>query len=237
LPDALRPVSRPRLYEQLAERLLDHIRDSGLTAGDRLPAERELAERLQVSRNSLKQATIALEVQGIIETRHGGGTYFRRSSRRPEKIGALLDRKRRLPEILEAREAVEVKLAELAALRRTQADLDAMQQAIDEMARAVEGGDAADQADRDFHWRVVVAGGSGTLASFYKQIGPEILEVRLESLRQPGRPTSSLAQHRGILEAIEVGDPKRAADAVRRHIASVGKVRLLSWELDEDDED
>jgi GntR family transcriptional repressor for pyruvate dehydrogenase complex len=230
LSDELRPVSRPRLYEQLADSLLGYIRDRRLAPGDRLPGERELAERLQVSRNSLKQAMIALEVQGIIEIRHGGGTYFRGGDRAPEKIDVLLDRKKRLPEILEAREAIEVKLAELAAERRTQQNLDDMRQALNAMEKAVEKGQGADQADQEFHALVVVAGGNHILASFYEAISQEILEARLESLRQPGRPARSLAQHKRIFEAIEARDSRRAATAVRKHVASVGRVRLLSWD-------
>jgi GntR family transcriptional regulator, transcriptional repressor for pyruvate dehydrogenase complex len=237
LSDSLRPISRPRLYEQLMERLLDHIREQGLVVGDRLPGERELAERLQVSRNSLKQAMVALEVQGIVETRHGGGTYFRGGNRAPEKVSTLLDRQRRLPEILEAREAIEVKLAELAALRRTPANLDEMKRALHRMTRLIDEGESSNDADREFHSQIVLAGGNAILASFYQQIGPEISEARLESLRQPGRPARSLAQHWRILEAIEAGEPKRAAAAMRRHIATVGTVRLLTWQPKDTDEE
>ena len=67
MSEALRPVERPRLYEQLVHRLREYIEEAGLKTGDRLPSERELAERLGVSRNTLKQATVALEVQGLVE--------------------------------------------------------------------------------------------------------------------------------------------------------------------------
>ena len=106
---------RSRLYEQVAEQITTWIADNGLQAGDRLPPERELAQRLGVSRASVKQAIVVLEVQGLVEARHGGGTYLVRDSLDVEPVEDMVERRRRLPDVLEAREALETKLAELAA--------------------------------------------------------------------------------------------------------------------------
>lgn len=235
MADSLSPLPRTRLYEQLMQRLLGHIHDSGLQPGERLPSERDLSERLQVSRNSLKQAMVALEVQGIVATRHGGGTYYLGASRPTESVTELIDRKHRLPDILEAREAIEVKVAELAAQRRTPEDLVALQKALDEMAKAIADGSLGVEADRAFHSAVVGAARNSILSRFYEEISLDISESRLESLRQPGRPERSLAQHQQIFDAISAGQPKAAVAAVHRHVATVGKVRLLSWQLDESD--
>ena len=123
MSEVLRPVSRQRLYEQVVEQLRAYVTDEGLHTGDRLPPERELAARLGVSRVSIKQAIVVLEVQGLVDVRHGGGTYLRHDSLLVEPVETLVDRKRRLPDVLEAREALETKLAELAARRRTSDDL------------------------------------------------------------------------------------------------------------------
>ena len=81
--EALRAPDRRRLYEQLAARLLDYVEVTGLGVGDRLPSERDLAQALQVSRASVRQATVALEVRGTLEVRHGDGIYLRsRAARR-----------------------------------------------------------------------------------------------------------------------------------------------------------
>src|SRR3989442_5808274 len=73
---ALRPIARLKLYEDLVERLGEHVREARLKPGDRFPPERELASRLGVSRASIRQAMVALEVQGRVEVRHGDGTYL-----------------------------------------------------------------------------------------------------------------------------------------------------------------
>ena len=103
--------------------LREYATAAGLKAGDRLPPERELAERLGVSRASVKQAIVVLEVQGLVDVRHGGGMYLLRDTLDIEPVDVLVERRRRLPDVLDAREALETKLAELAALRRTDDDL------------------------------------------------------------------------------------------------------------------
>ncbi len=228
--DALRPMPRQRLYEQVLDRLRQYVTEGGLRAGDRLPPERDLAQRLGVSRASVKQAIVVLEVQGLVEARHGGGTYLVRDSLDVEPVEEMVERRRRLPDVLEAREALETKLAELAAERRTEDDVAAMRAALDVMTEEIAAGRHGIEGDRLFHAAVTAAAHSSLLAEFMRSIGEQIAESRTESLRQPGRPGRSLAQHRAILDAIADGEPRRAASAMRRHVRTVAKVRLLDWE-------
>ncbi|MEO3756296.1 FadR/GntR family transcriptional regulator [Streptomyces sp. B6B3] len=237
MSDALRPMTaRPRLYEQVLDRLRAYVAESGLGPGDRLPPERELAQRLGVSRASVKQAIVVLEVQGLVEVRHGGGTYLVRGSLEAEPVEALMERRRRLPDVLEAREALETKLAELAAERRTPDDLAALRSALDHMAEEVRAGGHGIEGDRRFHAAVTAAAHSALLAEFMRSIAEQITESRNESLRQPGRPRRSLAQHRAILDAIDAQQPGKAAAAMRRHVRTVAKVRLLEWNPDPSDD-
>ncbi|MCO6011054.1 FadR family transcriptional regulator [Actinoallomurus purpureus] len=232
MSESLRPLARPRLYEQVAARLREHVVDQGLRAGDRLPPERELADRLEVSRTSVRQAIVALEVQGLIEVRHGGGNYLLRDRLEAEPLESLLSRKRRLPEILEARDAAETKLASLAAERRTAADLAAIDTALDAMRSAIERGELCVDEDERFHGAVIAAARSPLLADFMGHLSREITESRRESLRQPGRPANSLLQHEKVAEAIRAGDPAAAAEAMHSHVQSVGDVKLLNWAPD-----
>ncbi|WP_232376420.1 FadR/GntR family transcriptional regulator [Amycolatopsis aidingensis] len=234
MSEALRPMSRQRLYEQVIERLRNYVADAGLSAGDKLPAERELAQRLGVSRASVKQAIVVLEVQGLVEARHGGGTYLVRDTLDIEPVERLVERRRRLPDVLEAREALETKLAELAAERRTEADLADLRSALDHMRAEIEAGDHGVEGDRRFHAAVTAAAHSSLLAEFMQSIAEQVTESRTESLRQPGRPSRSLGQHVAILDAIAAGEPKQAAAAMRRHLRTVAKVRLLAWNPDEE---
>jgi GntR family transcriptional repressor for pyruvate dehydrogenase complex len=220
---------KSRLYEQVLERLRAHVTEAGLSAGDRLPAERDLAASLGVSRASVKQAIVVLEVQGLVEARHGGGTYLVRDTLDVEPVEQLVERRKRLPEVLEAREALETKLAELAAERRTDAELETIREALDFMRDEIDGGDNGVEGDRRFHAAVTAAAHSSLLAEFMKTIAEQITESRTESLRQPGRPSRSLAQHTAIYEAIAAGDAKKAAAAMRKHVRTVAKVRLLTW--------
>lgn len=237
MSEALRPMARPRLYEQVLERLRDYVTEEKLGTGDKLPAERDLAQRLGVSRASVKQAIIVLEVQGLVEVRHGGGTYLSTDTLDPEPVERLVERQRLLPDVLEAREALETKLAELAAQRRTEADLGEMAAALEFMQEEIAAGRRGEDGDRRFHAAVTAAARSALLADFMRAIAEQIAESRAESLRQPGRPNRSLAQHHRILDAISQGNPKAAAAAMRRHVQTVAKVRLLSWEPNRQDAD
>lgn len=229
---ALRPVERYRLYEQLVRRLLAHIEEAGLQPGEQMPSERELAQRLGVSRNSVRQAIVALEVQGIVGVRHGGGTFL--LSRTPQDrtpqdtVTALRKRRQRLPDVLEAREALEVKIAELAARRRTAADLTAIAAALESMSADIASGGHGVGGDAQFHAAVAVATHNTVLIELMEHLSDAITESRVESLSQPGRPRRSLRSHQRIADAITAQDARKAASAMRSHVRLVGHVALLA---------
>lgn len=222
-----RPLRRTRLYEQVAEQISAWIAENGLQAGDRLPPERELATRLGVSRATLSQALVALEVVGVVAVRHGDGTVLTdkaRSSRITDAIRAHADR---MPEVIEARDALETKLAALAAARRTDEDIATLTAALDEMERDIDGGGRGLQADERFHGAVTAAAYSPLLARMMVTLRELIVETRIESLSQPGRPRDSLAAHRRIADAIVAGDPVAASAAMHEHVMMVSDVALL----------
>jgi len=235
MSEALRPMVKSRLYEQVLERLREHVAEAGLRAGDRLPAERDLAANLGVSRASVKQAIVVLEVQGLVEARHGGGTYLVRDTLDVEPVEQLVERRKRLPDVLEAREAMETKLAELAAERRTEAELEDIRQALDFMRDEVADGGFGVEGDRRFHAAITAAARSSLLAEFMRMIDDQIAESRTESLRQQGRPQKSLEQHWRIADAIRTQDGTRAIAAMRRHVRTVSRVRLLTWDPADED--
>ena len=227
---ALRPLERSRLYEDLAQRLSAYVRESAMAIGDRFPPERELARLLEVSRTSVRQALVVLEAQGFLEIRHGEGVYLRRASGFGESLQKLLERRRRLPEVLEAREAVEVKLAELAAARRTGLDLRAMRNALRTMESEIRSGGRGFEGDASFHHAIALAARNGVLVRLMDEMSEAVKETRVESLSEPGRPPRSLAAHRRVLAAIEAEDPQQAARAMRAHVREVADVSLLRWQ-------
>jgi GntR family transcriptional repressor for pyruvate dehydrogenase complex len=226
----LRPLGRTRLYEDLVERLGEFVIRTNLEVGGRFPPERELASRLQVSRASLRQALAVLEAQGFIEVRHGGGVFLRRSRGFGGVLHKLVERRARLPEVLEARELLEVRLAELAAARRTAADLVAMRAALTEMEAEIDASGLGVDGDAAFHHAVHRAGNNKVLEHVIDGLADAIHETRVESLSEPERPRNSLQAHRRILEAIEAKQAPAAAEAMRAHLRQVADVALLRWE-------
>ena len=223
----LERVSRPRLYEQLVEKLLAYMESAGLEAGDFLPAERDLADRMGVSRATLAQALVALEVLGVIEVKHGTGAVLAYRPNAASVIAGLRAHTHRLPEIVEARSTLEVKLAGFAALRRSAEDLEAIDAALATMEQEIGEGERGAMGDARFHQAVTNAAHSPVLAQLMTVIAGMVMETRQESLGQPGRPKRSLASHRKIAAAIRAKDVERAQAAMQAHIELVSDVELL----------
>jgi GntR family transcriptional repressor for pyruvate dehydrogenase complex len=224
---SLHPVARPRLYEQVVQQILAWVRDNGLGVGDHLPPERELASRLGVSRATVSQALVAMEVVGVVSVRHGDGAVIVDSPGTSKVVDALHEHAQRLPDVIEAREALETKLAALAAVRRTQEDLARIDAALEVMAADIAAGRRGVDGDERFHAAVTEAGHSALLQRLMLEISGLIRETRIESLSQPGRPRESLEGHRLIAEAIRARDTEGAAAAMRAHVAKVSDVALL----------
>ena len=211
---ALSPVPRTPLYERLVERLRTHVLQAD--AGDRLQPERELAARLGVSRSSVRQAIVALQVRGLVEVRHGGGTFLRGDDLDPAPSARILDLQRRLPDILDAREALAVKLAELAAERRTDADLQAIHAALAVMADQVEQSTPGEAGDEAFQHCITAAAHSSVLAQMSADLAQDIGASRHES---PSRSNHIIKLSRGyergtpstVLQPISTDKALRAA--------------------------
>ena len=219
---------RTRLYEQVAEQITTWVAANGLTAGDKLPPERELASRLGVSRATLSQALVALEVIGVVAVRHGDGTVLKE----PPGVGA--DRRRdpraRRPAARDDRDPRRAGDQDRRPGRRTP---DRRRPGPDRRRAAPPWSATSTRAvagvegDERFHGAVTAAAHSLLLARLMDEIGDLIKESRLESLSQPGRPRDSLAGHRAIAEAIRAGDSEAAASAMHAHVEMVSDVALL----------
>ncbi|MBS1693874.1 MAG: FadR family transcriptional regulator [Actinobacteria bacterium] len=225
--EQLRRVARPRLYEVIVEQLCAYIADNEMTPGGRLPAERDLAAKLGVSRASLSQALVALEVQGVLSVRHGDGAILVRRPTEERAIKALREHADRIPDVIEAREALEVKLAGLAAARRSDAEMAAIDAAIATMEAEIEDGDRGVVGDEMFHEAITVAAHSSLLAKLMHEISGLIRETRIESLSQENRPRASLEGHRRIADAVRRQDSREASRAMAEHIRLVSDVALL----------
>lgn len=170
---------------------------------------------------------MALEVQGVLSVRHGDGAILIRRPTEEGSIRALREHADRIPDIIEAREALEVKLAELAAARRTDAEMAAIDAAIATMEKEVEAGERGVMGDEMFHEAITSAAHSSLLAKLMHEIAGLIRETRIESLSQENRPRASLEGHRRIADAIRKQDSQAAAQAMAEHIRMVSDVALL----------
>jgi GntR family transcriptional repressor for pyruvate dehydrogenase complex len=226
---ALRPLERSRLYEDLGDRLSQLVREAGMATGERFPPERELARQLSVSRTSIRQAMVVLQALGFVDVRHGEGIFLRRTKGFGESLPKLLERRRRLPDVLEAREALETKLAELAAVRRNEDDLAALATALRTMEEEIREGRIGSAGDAAFHHGIAVAARSSVLSRLMDEMAEAIEETRMESLSEPGRPPRSLEAHHRILAAVRHRSPELAAKTMRSHLQEVADVSLLRW--------
>lgn len=218
------PARRSPLHERVSDWLLSYIAEERLAVGARLPTERALAERFDVSRASVRQALAALQARGLLDIRHGDGIYLRRRPEERLAFEAVFSERHRLTEVIEARGALEVSLAGLAASRRTDEHVWELWCALDLMDEDIAGGGIGAEGDRRFHHAVTTAADNPLLAELMGYLAALIHDTRIKSLSQPGRPPRSSAQHRAIAQAIEDRDEVAARAAMQAHIALVGDV-------------
>ncbi len=224
------PTARPefrtlrpqRLYEQIAEQIEDYIRAHSLAPGDRLPAERELAERFGVSRPSVREAMIALETAGLIEVRTGDGTFVRRVVLRgmPLLSWSQSDPGPGALEQFQARKIVEPELAALAATRITPGETAVLREAVEEGARRFAQGGTADEADHTFHVRLAEYSGNLVLAGVVRHLwdlrNHEMWRVLRARVVQPEHRVLVVEDRRQIIAACERRDAEDARACMRR---------------------
>jgi DNA-binding FadR family transcriptional regulator len=221
------PVRPLALKERVIRQLTGLIDGGVLKPGDQLPSERELSEELQVSRGTVREAVQFLQALGLLEIRHGSGTFVRLatdpSALRDEWREWTIRHAERIHDLLEIRKALEPFAAELAAKRAGENDVAAMEEALEEMQPAVDSPDvtALIQADLAFHHALCAAAGNAALSEFADALGEQLVRERGTIWNLPGRPARSLVEHRAIFEAVRAGDKRRARKAVLDHLDSV----------------
>lgn len=195
--------------------------------GDRLPSERELAERLGVSRTILREAVSVLEAQGLIRTRHGSGSYVTGevsdSSLSSMWRAWYAIHRHDLIHILQVREALEVKAAMLAAANTTPELAEKLQTILLEMRAADARGDVREVAHLDvcFHGSITAASGNPVLIQLVSSLDSALEDDRIAVFQLRQRVKDSLRDHMRIIAAIQKRDPHAARDAVNRHFESV----------------
>jgi len=224
-------VENRRLYRQIADQIAALIEKGEYKAGGRLPPERDLAKQLGVSRPSVREALIALEVEGYVEVRVGSGVYVA-GARSGTKMAALPADSGPF-ELIRARWLIEAECAALAAKSATRAQLRAVEEALDQMDSEASRGEMPLAADRLFHLRIAEASGNSALALVVKTLwdqrtGP--LFLRLEHhFDTPALWSVAIREHREIVAAISRHDAAAARSAMRRHMNQAARRFSASW--------
>lgn len=226
----LRPIRPKKIYEEIVQQIKDLIGEGNLKPGDRLPSERELSERLAVSRASVREALSALAAMGVIVIRPGEGTFVQKIRNgaivEPLAMALLLDRQAAM-ELLEARQALEGEAAYLAARRAGAEDLERMGELLKEMEHDLQRGVLGEEADLRFHLAIAEAARNSVLARLMHTVS-DTMRQALKTSRQrlyttPGNPEKLFAQHNQIYEAIKAREPRAARKAICQHLRFVEK--------------
>jgi DNA-binding FadR family transcriptional regulator len=219
------PVDSRRLYEQVADQIGALVRAGEFAPGQRLPAERDLAKSLRVSRPVVREAMIALEIAGLIEVRVGAGAFVRD---KPAAPAAPINTGHSPSDILSARMLIEGETAALAAQRATRLDLAAIAARHEEMIAEHEAGREWRGADLGFHAAIARASGNAALTAVVERLWQEqhapVFSLLSERVRLRDNWAATVRGHAAILAAIRDGKRKAAREAMRAHLTQVLEV-------------
>ena len=215
-------IRKNKVYEEVAKQI-ERLILKKLKPGDKLPSERELAEMLQVSRSSIRDAIRSLELVGVVEPRQGAGTIVREPSgaSKVSPFASALERRReQVTELLDFRKMLEPPLAARAATRASEEDI------LKRQEEKQVTGEAAIAEDAEFHYSIALASGNSVVLKVIDTLMDLLRDTRERSLQVEGRSQKSLAGHRRILSAIKHHDAEAAKAAMRRHIEDVEEIVL-----------
>jgi GntR family transcriptional repressor for pyruvate dehydrogenase complex len=221
-------------YEEIKDQLLRMILDGKLKVGDKLPSTKEMSESFGVGRSTTREALSALKAMGLIEIRQGGGCRVIHSA--PEEItlpelDSLRMNRETLLELLEARQSLEVSNASVAAVNRTEEDLDQFKALISEMERSVGQDIEGERTDLLFHLTLARATHNSILVRLFEsivnQLETAIREIRRVELYANRQVAERLyLEHSAIYEAVSLQDPELAAQRMKQHLQHVETILM-----------
>lgn len=231
----LQRVVTTRLYQQVAEQIAQLIRTGHWREGDRLPAERDMAQSLGVSRPTVREALVALELQGLVEVRTGAGVYVKSGT--PEPVSLVQHENDPGPspfDIIDARILIEGEMAAIAAVNIGPAELEGLAEAIAIMAADIKAGSQqmVSKADGDFlfHSRIAAVSRNTVLQSMVEQLWEgmrrPIFKAISDRVRLSQNAQRAVQDHRIIFDAIAGGDPLKSKKAMHRHLEQVKGILL-----------
>jgi DNA-binding FadR family transcriptional regulator len=224
-------VQTQKRFQNLAEDLRNRIESGDIAVGEKLPTERSLAAEFQVSRTTVREALLSLEIAGLVDIRRGAGVFARgvasTGSETAEGAGTPS-----VFEIIDARLAFEPEVAAAAAGAARTADFEAMDAALAEMIREKDSGSQEELADRQFHLAVAEATGNQVMVNVVATLWDQARAVSwtraLYLVRTADRRDLWLSDHRRVMAAIRAGNRAEARKVMRAHLLHVRQVILTS---------
>ncbi len=222
--------TQDRLYQDLARRLMADLSRGKFVIGDRLPAERELSAQFNVSRPTVREAMIALEVQGLVEVRVGSGAYVKRLPGKHDIPGFNIT----AFELTEARLMFEGEAAALAATQITPEELAELAALVEEIERENRNPGGTERADRAFHLAIARATRNTAIYDAIERLwnlrsdSPESALLYEKARSANIKPV--VDEHTVVLEALRARDPAAARAAMRLHLAAVLDSLLFATE-------
>lgn len=224
-----------RLYRQIATQIQGLISSGEFAVGSRLPAERDLAVQMGFSRPSVREALIALEVEGVIEVRTGSGIYVKSLGKKkatpaktlntPAEWGPL--------EVMRARSLIEAEMAALAAECANAQDIKHMAAALKAMQKDAKAGRIPRDSDIAFHMAIANACANSvmhdTLELYLEARNGPLFERLGDYFESPASWAAAIAEHQEVLDAISANDPQRARKTMHKHLNQAHKRFSASW--------
>lgn len=219
-----------RLYQELARNLIDELASGAYAVGARLPAERELALHYNVSRPTVREAIIALEVQGLVEVRIGSGAYVRRLPSNEDKPGFNIS----AFELTEARLMIEGEAAALAATQISDEEIAELGSLVEAITQENNNPQGTERSDRDFHLAIARATRNAAIFNVVEQLwdlrasSPEAALLHEKARTANVKPVVN--EHAAVLEALRQRNPAAARAAMRAHLSAVLDALLFATE-------
>lgn len=217
-------VRKARRYHQVAEQIQQLVAKGTLKPGDHLPAERELASQLGVSRSSLRDAIRTLEVMGLLESHHGKGTVIRDLSTDALVVplaSVLLRRRGLVAELLDVRRMIEPALAARAAVNARDEEIAQLEDILKRQREKMRRGEETIAEDSEFHRAIALAARNSVVLRVLDILMDLLRESRTRSLQVPGRRERSYEGHLRILRAIKRRDGAAAERVARKHLREI----------------
>lgn len=225
----------PQRAAKIAQQLLDIIEIQKLEPGHKLPPERQLADMLEVSRPSLREALHILQAQGRVQIKHGQGTFVQEPLIAQELRASVMSKTHGLNELFNAREVLEVPASKWAAEKATKENIRLLRATLNQIDTITESEpidyEQLQTLDAKFHLTIVEIAGNRFINQTLNVL-QDVMKMSMETtLRFPGRLKISRNEHSAILSAIESGDGELALKLTLQHITGARAVALANAQV------